>query len=184
MCWIIYFPDFLCGQVALHKRPKWRTHPLLSVIRFVHRAKQGLKNGGLMTKMYASSAASAISSSSSQKSGQNGWFMTLKIEEHLFSIMAFQRSGKRVEISENLQELLEPQKSILKKLKTVSRQRTNWTQKRTLQKRLNKLICLSEHSEEERILEKFVFGNKLLCCPDIVVVLVMHDSLVSLKLVK
>ena len=51
--------------------------------------------------------------------------MTLKIEEHLFSIMAFQRSGKRVEISENLQELLEPQKSILKKLKTVSRQRTN-----------------------------------------------------------
>ena len=53
--------------------------------------------------MYASSAASAISSSSSQKSGQNGWFMTLKIEEHLFSIMAFQMNGKRVKISENLQ---------------------------------------------------------------------------------
>ena len=98
--------------------------------------------------------------------------------------MAFQMNGKRVKISENLLDLLEPLKLFLKKPKTVDKEQIEH-KKRTLQKRLNKLICLSEHrEEEERILEKFVFGNKLLCCPDIVVVLVMHDSLVSLKLVK
>ena len=134
MCWIIYFLDFLCGQVALHKRPKWRTHPLLSVIRFVHRAKQGLKNGGLMTKMYASSAASTISSS--QKSGQNDWFMTWKIEEHLFSIMAFQMNAKKGQnFWKSLTELYRLLKLVwisylkLKKKTENSRQRTNWTQK-------------------------------------------------------